>query len=314
MKQGKVYQFGTSADIKDFAGNRLMKDRIPFGLSEAAEPGNILFNELLFNSWPGDPDYLELYNSSEKILDASRLELVSVNDDSGDTSQICLISEKHKCILPGEYYAVTADAEKVLQRYFSADPDHLSEISSLPSMPDDRGHLILYSRELRKIDEVSYTEKMQSVLLSGYEGVALEKISPDSKSEETKSWHSASESSGWGTPGSPNSVYSEMPVTSDIVSLSSSRITPDADGFEDILVIDFTLTGNSNVVSVTIFDEAGSYVSKIADNMYAGPEASVVWNGTADDGSMVNTGIYIVFITMFDDSGKTHRWKKVCSR
>ena len=290
-----------------------MKDKFSFGLSEPAEPGDILFNELLFNPLPGDPDYLELYNSSEKILDASRLELVSVNDDSGDTSQICLISEKHKCILPGEYYAVTADAEKVLQRYFSADPDHLFEIGSLPSMPDDKGHLILYSRELGKIDEVSYSEKMQSALLSGYEGVALEKINPDSKSGEAKNWHSASESSGWGTPGAPNSVYSEIPVTSDIVNLSSSRITPDDDGFEDMLVIDFNLTGNSNVVSVTIFDESGSYVRKIAENMYAGPEASLVWDGTADDGSMVNTGIYIVFITMFDDSGKTHKWKKVCT-
>ena len=313
LKTGKVYQFGTSGFIQDFAGNRLMKDKISFGLSETAEPGNILFNELLFNSWPGDPDYLELFNPSEKILDASRLELVSVDDDSGDTSQICLISERHKCILPGEYYAVTADVEKVLQRYFSADPDNLFEISSLPSMPDDRGHLILYSRELRKIDEVSYSEKMQSPLLSGYEGVALEKINPDSQSGEAKNWHSASESSGWGTPGAPNSVYSEIPVTSDIVSLSSSRITPDDDGFEDMLVIDFTLTGNSNVVSVTIFDETGSYVRKIADNMYAGPEASLVWDGSADDGSMVNTGIYIVYITLFDDSGKTRKWKKVCT-
>jgi hypothetical protein len=313
LKTGKVYQFGTSGFIEDFAGNRLMKDKISFGLTETAEPGNILFNELLFNSWPGDPDYLELYNPSEKILDASRLELVSVDDDSGDTSQICLISERHKCILPGEYYAVTADAAKVLQRYFSADPDNLFEISSLPSMPDDRGHLILYSRELRKIDEVSYSEKMHSPLLSVYEGVSLEKINPDSQSGEAKNWHSASESSGWGTPGAPNSVYSEIPVTSDIVRLSSSRITPDEDGFEDLLVIDFTLSGISNVVSVTIFDETGSYVRKIADNMYAGPEASLVWDGSADDGSMVNTGIYIVYITLFDDSGKTHRWKKVCA-
>jgi hypothetical protein len=313
LEMGKVYQFGTSGDIRDFAGNKLMKDKISFGMSESAGPGDILFNELLFNTWPGDPDYLELYNPSEKIIDASRLELISVSDDSGDTSQICLVSEKHKGILPGEYYAITADAEKVSQRYFSADRDNIFEIGSLPSMPDDKGHLILYSRELIKIDEVSYSEKMHSALLSGYEGIALEKINPDSKSDEAGNWHSASESSGWGTPGAPNSVYSEIPVTSDIVSLSSSRITPDGDGFEDMLVIDFTLTGNSNVVSVTIFDEAGGYVRKIADNMYAGPEASLVWDGTADDGSMVNTGIYIVFITMFDDSGKTHRWKKVCT-
>ena len=313
LARGKVYQFNTPGDIRDFAGNKLVKGNISFGLSDVPEPGDLLFNELLFNTWPGDPDYLELFNISGKIIDASRLELISVSDDTGDTSQIYLLSDEHKCILPGEYYAVTPDVEKVSGRYFEADPDFLFEIASLPSMPDDKGHLILYSRELEKIDEVSYSEKMHSKLLSGYEGVALEKISPGNKSEEPENWHSASESSGWGTPGAPNSVYSEMPVASDMVNLSSSRITPDNDGYEDLLVINFTLTGNTNVVSVTIFDESGSYVRKIAENLYAGPEASLVWDGAADDGSMVGTGIYIVFITMFDESGKTHKWKKVCT-
>ena len=72
----------------------------------------------------------------------------------------------------------------------------------------------------------------------------------------------------------------------------------------------FNLTGNGNVVSVTVFDETGNYVRKIATNLFAGPEASVIWDGTADDGSPVNTGIYIVFITLYDDTGKTDKWKK----
>jgi hypothetical protein len=62
-----------------------------------------------------------------------------------------------------------------------------------------------------------------------------------------------------------------------------------------------------------IFDETGNYVKKIASNMLMGPEASLVWDGTADDGSPVYTGIYIVFITMYDDTGKTEKWKKVCT-
>jgi hypothetical protein len=313
LEKGKVSQLTVSGEIKDFAGNRLMKDKFSFGLTEPAKPGDILFNELLFNALPGDPDYLELYNASGKILDASRLELVSVDDASGDTSQICQISDEHKCILPGNYYAISVDIEKVSARYFSTDPEYLSEIGSLPSMSDDEGHLILFSRELEKIDEVSYSEKMQSPLLSGYEGVALEKINPQNKSGDARNWHSASESSGWGTPGARNSVYSETAVSSDMVSLSSTRISPDDDGFEDMLLIDLNLTGNSNVVSVIIFDESGSFVRKIAENMYVGQEASLIWDGTADDGSMVNTGIYIVFITMFDDSGKTGKWKKVCT-
>ncbi len=88
---------------------------------------------------------------------------------------------------------------------------------SLPSMPDDKGHLILYNRELDQIDELVYSEEMHFSLLSTYEGVALEKINPAGKSEEKANWHSASESSGWGTPGAPNSIFDEVPATSDNV-------------------------------------------------------------------------------------------------
>jgi flagellar hook assembly protein FlgD len=97
------------------------------------------------------------------------------------------------------------------------------------------------------------------------------------------------------------------------VTFSSSRITPDNDGIDDLLIINLNLTGNGNVVSVTVFDETGSYIKKIATNYLAGPEASLLWDGTAEDGSSVKTGLYIVYITLFDDKGKTDKWKKVCT-
>jgi hypothetical protein len=310
---GEVYQLDISGDVKDFAGNSMQKRIADFGLPEPPAPGDILFNELLFNPLPGDPDYIELYNCSEKVIDASRLQIVSVNDDTGDTVQITPVSVEKRCIMPGSYYAITTDRERISDRYFSADPEFLFETGSLPSMSDDEGHLILYSRELNLIDEVHYNKEMHFSLLSDYEGVALEKVSPGNSSANAGSWHSASESSGWGTPGAPNSVFTEMPVTSDIVTLSSTRISPDNDGVDDILVIGFSLNGNSNIISAAIFDESGNYVKKIAANLLAGPEASVIWDGTADDCSPVKTGIYIVFISLYDDTGKTEKWKKICT-
>jgi hypothetical protein len=215
--------------------------------------------------------------------------------------------------MPSTYYALTTDKTKIVERYFSADADYLFENANLPSMSDDKGHLILFNRELVRLDEVVYSEKMHYSLLSGYEGIALEKTGVDLKSEESVNWHSASENSGWGTPGAPNSVYVEWPVSVDNVSLSSSKITPDGDGSEDLLEISFTLKGNGNVVSVIVFDEMGNYVRKIASNMLMGPKALLIWDGTSDDGTPVFSGIYIVFITIFDDTGKTEKWKKVCT-
>jgi len=312
LPAGKICKLAIKAKVRDFSGNLLQKDIYTFAIPETASHGDVLFNELLFNPLPGDPDYIEFYNSSGKVIDAFRLEIASVNDATGDTSQVYPVADEHRCFLPGNYYAITTDKTKIAARYFSSASDCLFEITSLPSMPDDKGHLILLSRELVKIDEVSYNEKMQSSLLTDNEGIALERIDDDNQNMRG-SWHSASESSGWGTPGAKNSVSSETVPANDLVTLSSTRISPDNDGFEDLLLIRFSLPGISNIISVSIFDESGSFVRKVAENLYAGAEASLTWDGTADDGSLVKTGIYIVYIKLFDESGKTRKWKKVCT-
>jgi hypothetical protein len=313
LKKEEIYFLKLPSGITDFAGNQMQKSDFSFGLTEPAVAGDILFNEILFNPLPGDQDYLELYNCSQKIIDASRLQIISVNDGTGDMSEAIPVSDEQRCILPAEYYAITTDAKGISERYFSANPDYLFETEALPAMSDDKGHLILYNRELDKIDDFSYDDDMHYSLLSIHEGVALEKTSPMNNSEERSNWHSASESSGWGTPGASNSMFDQMLSSDDQVKLSSSKITPDSDGNEDFLTIKMNLTGNGNVVSAMVFDETGNYVRKIAFNQFAGNETSLIWDGTADDGSMVDTGIYIILITLYNDTGKTARWKKVCT-
>jgi hypothetical protein len=309
--KGKIYRIEIP-EAYDFAGNKIQKYAADFGFPETAEQGDILFNEILFNPFPGDPDYLELYNRSGKILDPSRLQLVSINEE-GAKSAFVPVSEEARCILPGEYYAITTDPGKVSGRYFSTDPDHLFRTGSLPSMNDDKGHLILYSRELENIDELMYSEDMHYSLLSNFDGIALEKTNPTGNSGERANWHSATESSGWGTPGAPNSVFRELPSDGDEVVFSSTKITPDNDGYEDFLTINMNLTGNGNVISISVFDENGNYVRKLAANLFAGQKSTIIWDGTADDGTAVGTGIYIIFITLYDDTGKTEKWKKVCT-
>jgi len=239
--------------------------------------------------------------------------LVSVNDETNDTSEVFNLSAGRRCILPGDYYAATTDRKRVLERFFTSDPFRVFQVSSLPSMPDDKGHLILFNRGLEKIDEVVYDEKMQYSLLQEDEGISLEKIRPQGQSADKSYWHSASESSGWGTPGAANSVISKVPEGENILTFSSTKITPDSDGNEDFLVMDLKLTGNGNVLSVSVFDETGSFVKRITDNFLAGQEASIVWDGTAEDGGVVRSGIYILLISIFDETGKTRSWKKVCA-
>jgi hypothetical protein len=215
--------------------------------------------------------------------------------------------------LPANFYAVTTDREAVINRYFSSYQSSVYEVKKLPSMNDDEGHLLLLNRQLDLIDEVRYDETMHYSLLSNYEGVALERVNPDVSSLDSKNWHSASETSGWGTPGTRNSVFIESGISGDNISLSSKRISPDNDGIEDLLLIGYDLAGNDNVISVLIFDETGTLVNRLAENLLAGPRGYLTWDGTSGDGSLLRSGIYIILVNVFDDRGKTTRWKKVCA-
>ena len=313
LRRSKVFTLGIS-DASDFTGNRIRRKSFRFGLAEKAQKGDVIFNELLFNPLPGGADYIELYNCSERIIDVSRLLVVSVNDATGDTSSFVQVSPHNRCLLPGKYYAITTEREQVLQSYPSSDPESIFDVTSLPSMPDDKGHLLLLNRELELIDEVYYDEKMHYPLLSVNEGVALEKVRPDLLSSDRSGWHSASENTGWGTPGATNSITAEYDsMNNPEVKFSSTKISPDNDGFEDVLVIDMVLEGLGNVMSAMVFDETGGFVRKLAGNMLCGSGLHLVWDGTADDGNIVPSGIYIVLITGFNDSGKMYRWKKACS-
>ncbi len=121
LATGTIYSLEISGAVIDFAGNSAMHKQFRFGLPQKASKGDIVFNELLFNPLPGDPDYIEFFNKSEKILDASRLLLASVNDETADTSSLIRFPDEGRCIIPAAYYVLTADKSRILERYFSSD-------------------------------------------------------------------------------------------------------------------------------------------------------------------------------------------------
>ena len=64
LKRRNIYQLAINGLLRDFAGNLPARNRFEISLAEPAQHGDVLFNELLFNPLPGDPDYIELYNTS----------------------------------------------------------------------------------------------------------------------------------------------------------------------------------------------------------------------------------------------------------
>ncbi|MBP5473990.1 MAG: lamin tail domain-containing protein [Bacteroidales bacterium] len=204
MKEREKYLLRIDNSITDYAGNSAEIKEFYYGLPEKAEKGDIVFNEILFNPMRGESDYIEFFNLSDKAIDMSSLWMASINT-SGDTSSATQVYKTNYILMPSSYFVITSTPESVMSRYFTCDNNRIFKATT-PSMPDDKGQILLFRKDLTIIDELIYSEKLHYSLITNREGISLEKIRPDLPSNEGSSWHSATETSGFGTPGLANSV------------------------------------------------------------------------------------------------------------
>ena len=323
---GRIYTLQIPSSAADYSGMSACQPAVRFGVPELPFPGDLLFNELLFDPPPACSDYIELYNNSDRIIDLSQLFLTGSAPEENSSmrkgpgifsgysnSPVTSVSQVPRQLLPREYVAVTTGRNEVTASYSCSEKKSVHEVVSLPSMPDDQGTLILLDRSLNILDRVDYSGSMHMAFLGNTEGIALEKAGPELPSGSSDNWHSATEACGWGTPGAINSVLAVHSGQAPGLSLSSERISPDGDGFEDVITARVLPGGSDNVITVTVFNARGYAVRRLAQRYFAGEEALIIWDGTGDEGNRLNSGLYMIMAESYNSRGQTQRWERVCA-
>lgn len=315
LKSGNIYEAELQGGVADQAGNSLVIKDGRFGIAEATGHMDLIINELLFDPLPGDAEYIELYNNSDKIIDLADHFLVSYNKERGDTGRICWLSDGCRCLMPGDYFVITTDRLSVINAYGTCDEDRIFEIGYLPSLPDRGGSLLLFNRSLVLMDEMSYSEDMHFSMLAVTTGVSLERINPSVPGMESTNWRSAAGVAGYGTPGVNNSAAAEEGGNKGgtAISLSSKRISPDNDGFEDYLRIGISTERDQNILSITVFDDMGYPVRRLAENMTASGCSVIDWDGCDDNAYLLKEGIYIIYVQIIVPGRAPEVFKKVCA-
>ena len=92
--------------------------------------------------------------------------------------------------------------------------------------------------------------------------------------------------------------------------LDSETFSPDNDGFEDVLRIFYNFSQTDRVANVTIFNDQGRLMKKLIRNETTAAKGEWIWDGLDDNNAKVKTGIYILFIELFDLSGNVKKYKK----
>ena len=305
--------------LTDCVGNSLDTNMtILIGFADQASLSDIVINEILPDPVPEGERFIELFNRSQKIFDLKQLILTSFDSVSNELTDCKEISTASVLLFPEEYVVLTKNQKDIMSRYLTPGRDHFLQMSSLPSMSDQKGIIVLARRnDHLVIDKVQYFSEMQYPLLYTNQGVSLERLSPEIRSEDRKNWHSASESCGFATPGYQNSQYQKIRMTEEVVTLFPDVFSPDNDGKDDVLTIICHLDSPDYIANISIFDSKGRFVKQLVKNRFLSATDYIIWDGINEMGMKVVSGIYIVYFELLNPGGQVSRFKKatvVCSR
>ena len=303
LVSGTVYTV-TASLVQDCKGNAIASGAtVRTGLPAAPVSGEWVINEILFNPRTNGYDYVEFFNNSSKILDASRLYIANRNT-SGAISSAKPLSAVPFYIFPGEYAVVTEDAANLGLNYLVQHPNGVFVIDALPSFPDDDGDVVTLDGQGNNIDEVKYDHHWHFKLLADEEGVSLERIDAAAPSNDSGNWHSAASSAGYGTPTYKNSQSKAITTADASITLSPLIFSPDNDGHDDILSIAYHFDEPGLVATITVFDAAGHPVRNLVSNAICGTSGYWNWDGLSDTGARLPVGHYIIFTRLFSLGGK----------
>jgi hypothetical protein len=306
-----TYHFEFSG-IKDCAGNAIVNAQFELQWPSMANKNELILNELLFNPKSGGYDFIELYNNSAKALDLSK-HFVAVLDEQNQYKSIEKLSSTPLILKPHQYLLLSQNNNKICMTYGCTNLDALyHDFNKMPSMPDDIGNLLLVNLKGQVIDSIAYDEDWHYPLLSDKEGVSLERISFTNTARTSDNWHSAASVVGFATPGYLNSQSVGVHGAGQYFTLQNKTVSPDDDGFEDVLILKYQLPKPDYATTIKIYDMAGRLIQDWTNNATLGTQGFVSWNGTDYNQQKAAIGLYIVMIESIHPSGDRIKEKISC--
>ncbi|GHT17730.1 hypothetical protein AGMMS4956_21250 [Bacteroidia bacterium] len=307
-----AYVFNAHDAIADLQGNQYEDFELSIGMGVAAQKGDVVINEILFNPKSGGVDFVELYNLSDNLIEMKGHKIANRKVATGDLDKAYTISESY-ILMPQQYVVLCTQPAVVQEHYHCEQPTAFIAMPTMPSYPNTEGcAAFLDSTGTVVVDEFYYTEKMHISWLTSTKGVSLERISPLRPASEAANWISAAQVVGFATPTYQNSQYSssQNDDAQDVMTVHPKTFSPDGDGTDDVLFIDYTMPDVGYVANVSIYDASGRLVKDLHKNVLLGKDGRLLWDGINQQGNLAHIGIYLIVMEVHNQSGKAKTYKK----
>jgi len=300
-------------NLTDLSGNELTETSKWTGINESAAPGDIVWNEIMFENAIQSVEYLEICNQSDKVIDLTGKEFATRKSDGTLNTPIRFPAST--LIAPHSYLAICSDPDSLRNFYPLACDDCIIK-TSWSALNNESATLVICNEAQDTVyDELTYNVKWHNVLIKNPKGVAIEKINPALPSTDAASWHSAASAVKYGTPGYENSQFREINNTDTqngkTVWLEPASFSPDNDGIDDVCFIHYKLNSTGNAGNVLILNAVGVKVTELASAFVLQSEGFISWDGKTDKGNVVNPGIYVVYFEIFNPETGYKKTKKL---
>lgn len=308
-----VYTITVSALLKDCPGNLITGDlTVSVALAEAATAGNILLNEILFNPVTDGFDFVEIYNASAKTIDLKNIYITNVNTSTNVIDDNYAIAPEGYLLFPQSYLAITENITAAATAYPTEERRNLLQIATLPSYNDDEGAAAIADFSLTVIDQFNYNEDFHYPILNDKEGASLERISFGIATQNKTNWQTAAQTVNYGTPGYKNSQSIQVEPGSNELTISPEVFSPDNDGYNDVLAINYNLLEPGYTATVSVYDGDGRLIKDIANNQLVSPSGIFTWDGISNTNEKARIGIYVIFMEAVNTNGSVKKFKKTC--
>src|SRR5690606_12779836 len=194
---------------------------------------------------------VEFYNRSDKVISLKNWSVA--NEETALIENRSTISDEPFLLYPFSYKAVSVEPENIIQEYPKSIVQNLIKVPSLPAFGNEEGKVYLYDAKGKIIDHMSYTENMHFELLNNFEGVSLEKINPHLAGTIATNFTSAASTEGFASPAYQNSQFFVGKKFEGSLNVEPEIFSPDNDGYNDVLHINYQFASTDNVATVNIF-------------------------------------------------------------
>ncbi len=300
----------TFYDVQDCPGNTNQSDTIRFGLPSHNSGNRLRINEVLYDPEAGCPEYIEVINVSDSIIDLSDYEICRLAIPDGTIESVYKITDTPYLLFSEDPIYLSEDVRAVASCHVARFPESALLVGDLPSLVNSGGRIgVMYLGEL--IDDIEYNDQMHHPLLFTSRGVALELMDAHKNEFLHENWMSASSVSGYGTPGYANSQATGVSETTDWFEVVPESFSPDNNGQNDFTTLILNHDGPGHIAAFRIYDINGQLVRSFQTVSIKTGTNRFTWQGDNDEGKVLAPGPYIIHVAMIGAQGQKKSGKRL---